>query len=136
MQVNQVSSQSFGHVFNTKHVDRIARNNREFSQGLMNIRKILKDEQLDSLKYVDIILHHSEEMGGFYGVISSKKQAVPNVDYYRLKIPSANDISGVFAKWARAWDYVYSPEGQKYMNELACNAYNYVMLHPVWKLFR
>lgn len=109
MHINKVSSQSFGSVFNTQHVDKIIKNNDLLSTELSGIKAAIHKEGLDSLDYVDININHSEEMGGFYGIISSKKLGTPQNPAYRCKVSLNHSDMDVFSSWARMWNNQFSP---------------------------
>ena len=97
MQVHQLSTQSFRSVF----VDNIIKNNNSLSSELDSIKSAIRAEGLDTLDYVDISINHSEEMGGFYGIISSKKQGVPKNPAYRCRVSAKHSDIDVFISWAR-----------------------------------
>ena len=84
MRTDSISAQSFGTLIYGETINAnilSKKSSRAVNMELQAITKYIKDEKLDSLKNVDVILEHKRK-GGFYGVISSKKQGIPvNPDY-------------------------------------------------------
>lgn len=70
-------------------------NNNKF----MNIKNAIVSNKLDRKRNVDVILDYEKETDKFYGVISSKKQGVPNIQGNSCYITeNKRDISN-FKKW-------------------------------------
>ena len=112
MNISQVSSQSFGNLVYGYGIQKQIlgkKSSRAINLKLQKITKQIKDEKLDSLNNVDIILNY-EKSDGFYGIISSKKQGVPNNPSYRFDLNRSEGSMSNFVDWAKDWDSAYSPE--------------------------
>ena len=112
MNVTPLSSQSFGDLLYGNHIkDEILgkRSSRAINSKLQKITKQIKDEKLDYLKNVDIILNYDINKR-FYCVISSKTQGIPNNPDNRCEINLLKDSVDNLKKWAKAWDLAFSPE--------------------------
>ena len=74
--------------------------------------------KLDRKRNVDVILDYEKETDKFYGVISSKKQGVPNIQGNSCYITeNKRDISN-FKKWVNAWNKAYSKKELEIKNKI------------------
>ena len=112
MKKNSVSSTVFGNLIYGNAIDKniLGRKSaRKINLELQRITKNIKDEKLDSLNNVDIILEHKKS-AGFYGIISSKKEGIPMHPDYACKISDSKISTNKFKEWALSWNDAYAPE--------------------------
>lgn len=89
-------------------------NNSKF----MNIKNAIVSNKLDRKRNIDVILDYEKETDKFYGVISSKKQGVPNIQGNSCYITeNKRDISN-FKKWVNAWNKAYSKKELEIKNKI------------------
>ena len=101
--------QNFGNLYYSNSIVKKI-GNKKFNKELETIRSIIIENKFDKKRYVDIYLGHDEERG-FYGVISSKKQGVPNNPYSKAFISESKNIIKKFRAWLKQWNFDYSPKG-------------------------
>ena len=82
---------------------------KKFLNELNGTRQAIKENGLDRLENVDIILN-VDNNDKFYGVISSKKEGVPNHPQAVCDISTKKKDINKFTKWAENWNYMYSRE--------------------------
>ena len=80
------------------------------------IRAVIRNNDLHKQKHVDIILEHDDR--GFLGIISSKKQGIPENPGNLCRISNNNKSIEQFKTWVKEWDYAYSPKGLKEFKKL------------------
>ena len=122
MRINFVSSPAFGNLIYGNAIDKNIlgkKSARRINAELQRITKNIKDEKLDSLNNVDIILEHKKN-GGFYGIISSKEEGIPMHPDYTCKIRNSKLSTDKFKEWALSWEKAYDPETLSII-ELALN---------------
>ena len=129
MRIDSVSSQAFGALIYGSSIDKNIlgrKSSRAVNAELQRITKNIKDEKLDSLKNVDIILEHRKNTkyvknGGFYGVISPKEQEIPMHPDYTCNIRDAKESLNEFKKWAMAWEESSDPDFLDVLHTAASN---------------
>lgn len=112
MRTDSISAQSFGTLIYGETINAnilSKKSSRAVNMELQAITKYIKDEKLDSLKNVDVILEHKRK-GGFYGVISSKKQGIPVNPDYTCHVNDLKASMFNFKNWAMGWEKAFSPE--------------------------
>ena len=90
---------------------------KKFLNELNGTRQAIKENGLDRLENVDIILNVDDE-DKFYGVISSKKEGVPNHPQAVCEISTKEKDVNKFAKWAENWNDLYSKEVLELLNKI------------------
>ena len=86
---------------------------KQIRADVKSIKNLLKEYNLHSKKYVDIVIDKNDYNEKFYAIISSKKQGVPMNPHNSHLIPTKNDKAGLkdLIEWVTSWDFLYSPEG-------------------------
>ena len=119
MRICGVSSQTFGNLIYSNSIDNNIlgkKSSRAVNMELQRITKIIKDEKLDCLENVDIILVHKKvkykkkHKNVFYGMISSKDEGVPMHPDYTCPVLDSKGSLKKFKEWALSWDEAYAPE--------------------------
>lgn len=122
MKTNKISaSQSFGNLYYTNSiVSKLG--SSKFNKELSAIKDVISSNKFDKKRYVDIYLGHEDELG-FFGIISSKKQGIPNNPYSRCPISTDAKSIKVFDMWLKLWNHDYSPKGLREWRELKKKAF-------------
>lgn len=120
MQKNYNSDLSFGNLYTSptlKKALKSNKNNKEFVQECNSIRRTIRKNQLHKKENVDIVLSYNKE-DGFYGVISSKEQGIPNHPQASCKINREPSKIEKFKGWVNSWNEAYDPEELKKFHDL------------------
>ena len=107
--VSVSKKQNFGNLYYSNTIVRKI-GTPKFNRELAKIRTIITENKLDKKRYVDIYLGYDQEKG-FYGVISSKKQGIPNNPDSKSYISTSKNSVRKFKEWLRQWNFDYSPKG-------------------------
>lgn len=78
--------------------------NKSFNQ----IKDIILKNKLDRKRNVDVILDYNNSTDKFYGIISSKKQGIPENPANTCEISTDKKDISVFKKWVNEWNKAYS----------------------------
>lgn len=109
--ISNVSSQStvnFTSLYVNQSALNFAKSSKNNNVRFNNIKDIIKKKKLDKKRNVDIFLNYDKNDDTFYGVISSKKQGVPNILGNSCNISeNKKDVSN-FNKWVNVWNRAYS----------------------------
>ena len=116
MKVNEISnSNSFGRL--KINMDKNVLNTAPVKKELAKLKQIFTENGFSKKKNVNVILEH-ENGRGFFGIIESKKQGIPNNPEYRHFISSKKKDIKSFSEWLNNWDYDYSPKGLREWAEI------------------
>ena len=109
MKVNNISNNiSFGRL--KINIDKSVLNSVSVKKELAQIKKIFTENGFSKKRNVNVILEHENERG-FFGIIESKKQGIPENPDYRHFISSKKKDIKDFGEWLNEWNYRYSPKG-------------------------
>ncbi|MBQ7450390.1 hypothetical protein IJS77_03150 [bacterium] len=116
MRINHISNNT---SFNSLkiNIDKKMLNSPKIKKELTQIKKVFKDNGFSRKRNVNVILTY-EKGSGFFGIIESKKQGVPNNPDFRYPISTTKKGIEAFGKWLKEWDYSYSAAGIKRMREI------------------
>ena len=90
---------------------------KKFLNELNGTRQAIKENGLDRLQNVDIILN-VDDNDKFYGVISSKAEGVPHHPQATCEISTKEKDVNKFTKWAENWNDLYSKEMLELLNKI------------------
>ena len=113
---SNLNKQNFGNLYYTNTIVRKI-GNPKFNKELAKIRNVISENKFDRKRFVDLYLGHDEGKG-FYGIISSKKQGIPNNPYSREFISLNKSSIKEFREWLKQWNFDYSPRGLKHWKKL------------------
>ena len=121
MKLNSIQSNSitFGNLIIGESVTKKLRSkyhSNTFNYEYDKIEQILSMLDIDSKKNIDIILNYKPR-DGFYGVVSSKTQGVPNNPAYKCPICPDYRSIGEFDKWVNMWNEAFSKVELKKMDK-------------------
>ena len=136
MKVNNISNNtSFGRL--KINIDKNVLNSPSVKKELAQIKKIFTENGFSRKRNVNVILEH-ENGRGFFGIIESKKQGIPENPDYRHFISSKKKDIKSFGEWLNAWDYSYSPNGLREWAEIRRRAAESLKKHfhivSIWRI--
>ena len=105
------NKQNFGNLYYTNTIVRKI-GNPKFNKELAKIRNVISENKFDRKRFVDLYLGHDDGKG-FYGIISSKKQGIPNNSESKAFISLSKSSIKFFKEWLKQWNFDYSPRGLK-----------------------
>lgn len=120
MNIGAVNSNlSFNKLYHGYTIEKKLEKNpsKKFLNELNSTEAIIKRNGLDRQENVDIILNYDKN-DGFYGVISSKYEGVPNHPDALCKISKDPKDVDKFSKWVENWNDLYSKEVLELLNKI------------------
>jgi len=120
MQKNCNSNLSFRNLYTSQTLKKTLKNNKknvEFVKECNSIRNTIRKNNLHKKENVDVILSYNKE-DGFYGLISSKEQGIPNHPQATCKINKEPSKIKKFTDWVDSWNEAYDPIELKKFHDL------------------
>src|SRR5574344_103598 len=120
MQINQQNNVAFGTLYQSYELKQLQKNPKFMKtsgKDLKTITYMIRKNNLNKAKNVDIILNYNNE-DKFYGIISSKKQGVPINPAYKCLVSSEKNMFNDFSNWLKDWNDAYSPKTLKIFQKL------------------